>query len=67
MGGRTDFMNPPFTNYGGKSSSQRGVSSSLLSIQYFHTITTDDHIIIDESSELNCCVDKANLIQVLSC
>ncbi|XP_018568899.1 eukaryotic translation initiation factor 4 gamma 1 isoform X2 [Anoplophora glabripennis] len=24
MGGRTDFMNPPFTNYGGKSSTQRG-------------------------------------------
>ncbi|KAJ8939180.1 hypothetical protein NQ318_017077 [Aromia moschata] len=25
MGGRTDFTNPPFSNYGGKSSSQRGV------------------------------------------
>lgn len=26
MGGRTDFMNPPFTNYGGKGSQRGGVS-----------------------------------------
>lgn len=31
MGGRTDFINPPFPNYGGKSGSQRGVSSAFAS------------------------------------